>query len=162
MNKMLVSAAAGLLLPIANAANPPALKEGLWSVHTVSTDNPGSRKSEGSYRLCRDHAYDLSSQALAKKVKGCTLVNESSQSGKYAIEMHCTSGGSVIESKGTTTFQGDTSAHSESHAKYTPAMAGIGEITMIMDQKYVGSCPAGAKPGDRIDADGRVTHLGIH
>ena len=40
------------------------------------------------------------------------------------------------------------------------AMGGISETTTIMDQKYVGSCPAGTKPGDRIAADGRITHSG--
>jgi hypothetical protein len=71
-------------------------------------------------------------------------------------------GATVIETKGTATFSGDTSTHSESHATYTPAMAGISEMTMIQDQKYVGSCPAGAQPGDRINADGTVIHLGKH
>ena len=37
-------------------------------------------------------------------------------------------------------------------------MGGVSETTMIMDQKYVGSCPAGAQPGDITYADGRVTH----
>jgi len=27
---------------------------------------------------------------------------------------------------------------------------------MIMDQKYVGSCPAGTQPGDLTNADGRL------
>jgi hypothetical protein len=49
MKKMLASAAAALVLPIANAANPPDVKEGLWSVHTQSIDNPGDKKREGTY-----------------------------------------------------------------------------------------------------------------
>jgi hypothetical protein len=68
-------------------------------------------------------------------------------------------GSTVIDSKGTATFQGDSAAHSETHATYSPAMAGLSETTMIMDQKYVGACPAGAVAGDRIAADGRITHL---
>jgi hypothetical protein len=34
----------------------------------------------------------------------------------------------------------------EIRATETPAMGGASEITMIMDQKYVGRCPAGAQP----------------
>jgi hypothetical protein len=157
--KMLASAAATLVLPIANAANPPEVKEGLWSIHTQSIDNPGNKKSEGTYTLCRNHAYDQAAQARAKTTKGCTL-SESFEGGKYSSQSHCVVGSTVIESKGTVTFQGDTATHSETHATYTPAMAGVSETTMIMDQKYVGSCPAGAVPGDRIGADGKVTHLG--
>lgn len=74
--------------------------------------------------------------------------------------MRCVIGETVILSKGTVTFQGDTSAHSVSHATYTPAMGGLSETTMIMDQKYVGSCPAGIRPGDRVQQDGTVVHLG--
>jgi hypothetical protein len=84
------------------------------------------------------------------------------QAGKYLSETHCVVGNTVIDSKGTTTFQGDTAFHSESRATYTPPVGGISEMTMIMDQTYVGSCPAGVLPGDRTDANGRVTHLGKH
>lgn len=156
----LASAAAALLLPVANAADAPDLKEGLWSIHTQSVDSPGNKKTEGTYSLCRNHAYDLAARAKAKNVKGCTTVSESFQGGKYSSEMHCVTAGTTIESKGTSTFQGDTSTHTESHATFSPAMAGVSETTMIMDQKYVGSCPAGAVAGDRIDASGKVMHLG--
>jgi hypothetical protein len=154
----------GILLPlgIALAANAPSLKEGLWSVHTVTINNPGNQKSEGTVSICRSHAYDESVEALAKNMKGCTTISESFEGGKRSVDMRCTVATSVIETKGKTTFDGDTSAHSEIHATYTPAMAGISEMTMIQDQKYVGSCPAGVQPGDRISADGTVMHSQRH
>jgi hypothetical protein len=40
-------------------------------------------------------------------------------------------------------------------------MGGASEITM-MDQKYVGRCPAGAQPGDLTTADGKTIHLWKH
>ena len=164
MKKILVSAAATLwlLIGIANASDPPELKEGLWSVHTQSIDNPGSNKSDGTYTLCRNHAFDQSGLAIAKSVKGCTTVSESFQGGKGSKETRCVAAGSVIASKETYTYQGDTSFHSESHATFTPALGGVSETTKIVDQKYVGSCPAGAQPGDRTNADGRVIHIGKH
>jgi hypothetical protein len=158
--KMLVSAVA--FWALASAANPPELKEGLWSAHTQSVASPGNKKSDETYTLCRNHAYDQSVQALAKSMKGCTTVSEGFQGGKYSADLHCVVAGTAIESKSTTTYQGDTSAHSESHAIYAPAMAGISEMTMIMDHKYLGSCPAGAQPGDQTNADGSVIHLGKH
>jgi hypothetical protein len=36
------------------------------------------------------------------------------------------------------------------------------DSTMTMDQKYLGSCPAGVQPGDLTSADGKVTHLWNH
>jgi hypothetical protein len=150
-----------LLLPmgIAIATNHPDLKEGLWSVHSQTINNPGDKKSEGSFTLCRSHSSDQAVEAHAKSMKGCTVSSESFQANKYAMEMHCTVGATVIDSKGTTTFNGDTSTHSETHATYTPAMPGVSEMTMIQDQKYMGSCPAGVLPGDRTNADGTVIHL---
>ncbi len=162
MKKMLVSAAVVLVSSIANAANPPDVREGLWSIHSQTISNPGNKKSEGTYTLCRSHAYDQSVQALANNLKGCTKVSESVQGGTHSSEIHCVFAGTVVESKGATTFQGDTSTHSETHATYTPAMGGVSEMTMIMDQKYVGSCPSGTQPGDKTNADGTVIHLGKH
>lgn len=151
-----------LLIGIAKAANPPEQKEGLWSVHKQSIDNPGNNQSESTSTICRSHAYDDYVRSLAMNKKGCTRVSESFEGGKYSVELRCVEGGTVVQSKGTTTYQGDTSTHSETHATYSPALAGITEITMIMDQKYVGSCPAGMQPGDLKDANGNVNHLWRH
>jgi len=155
---LLAVSAAALVLPAARAADPQELKEGLWQIHTQTTDNPGGKKSEGTYSLCRDHAYDNAVRARAKQVKGCTVTDESLTGGKYSAESHCVVAGTTIDTKSTTTSQGDTAFHSESHSTYSPAMYGVNESTMVMEQKYVGSCPAGAKPGDRVNADGTVMH----
>jgi hypothetical protein len=164
MNKKLLPAAAAFLLGIgtASAVDPPEMKEGLWSIHRQTVDNPGNKKVESTSTICRSHAYDQHVESLAKSVKGCTPTSQSFQGGKYSSASHCVVGGTVIESRGTATYQGDTSAHSETHATYSPAMDGVSETTMVMDQKYVGSCPAGVQPGDMTSADGRITHLWKH
>jgi len=165
MKRILVYAVGTLLLSIgiAKAANPPELKEGLWSIHTQSIDNPGNKKTESTSTICRSHAYDEYVHSLAKSTKkGCTMVSESLEGGKYSVEMNCEKTGTVVHTKGTTTYQGDTAAHGETHATYTPALAGISETVMIMDTKYVGGCPAGIQPGDMTSSDGRVNHLWKH
>ena len=148
MKRMLISATMTLLISLgtANAVDPPQQKEGLWSIHMQSTDNPGSKKTDSSSTICRNHAYDDHVRSVAKNIKGCTTVNENYQGGKYSVEMHCVQSGTVVDTKGTVTYQGDLAAHSENHATYTPAMGGVSDTTMIMDQKYLGSCPAGAQP----------------
>jgi len=159
-NRMLVSAAAALVLPLANAADAPEMKEGLWSIRTQTIDSPGNKKSDSTRTLCRNHAYDKSVEALAKTVKGCTKLNETVEGGKISSAMHCVVAGTTIDTKQTGTIAGDTSSHSEIHTTYSPAFGGVTESTMIQDQKYVGSCPAGAQPGDMTNADGTVIHLG--
>jgi Protein of unknown function (DUF3617) len=164
MNQTLIFSAAALLLAIgtAYAVDPPEMKEGLWSIHSQTVDNPGNKTSSAAYTLCRSHAYDQSVRVAAKAVKGCTTVSESLQGGKYSNVTRCVVANTVIEGKGTTTSQGDSSFRTESHSTYTPPLYGVGETTMIMDQKYLGSCPAGVQPGDRTSADGKVIHLGKH
>jgi hypothetical protein len=163
MKKTFISAAviSWLAIGIANAVDPPQVKEGLWSIQRHTVDNPGNKKTDSTSTLCRNHAYDQHAQSLAKDLKGC-LVTESFQGGKYSSKSHCVIGGTVLQSVGTVTYQGDTAAHSESHATYTPAMGGINETTMIVDQKYLGNCPAGVQPGDLTNADGTVAHLWKH
>ena len=160
MTKMVVCIGA-ILLPmgIAFATNHPDLKESLWSVHTQTINNLGGQKNEGSFTLCLSHSSDQAVEAHAKNMKGCTVSSESFEGNMYSIEMRCTVGTTVIETKGTTTFGDDTSTQSEAHATYTSALAGIGELTMIQDQKYMGSCPAGVLPGNRTNADGTVIPL---
>ena len=148
-----------LSIGIANAADAPELKEGLWSIHKQSIDNPGNKKSDTTSTICRNHAYDQHVKSLSKERKGCT-VKESVMAGKHINEAHCLIAGTMIESKGTSTFQGAIATHSEFHTTYTPAFSGIKESTTIMDQKYIGACPAGSQPGDLTTAGGKVTHLG--
>jgi Protein of unknown function (DUF3617) len=164
MKTMLVLAATALLLLIgtAYAADLPELKEGLWSVHKQTTTNPENSKSDTTSTICRNHAYDQHVRSLMKSMKGCSVVSESLQGGTYVLETRCEITGTMVDSKGTVTSQGDNATHSETHATYTPAMAGISEMTIIMDQKYVGSCPAGVQPGDITQADGRVSHTWKH
>jgi hypothetical protein len=93
-----------------------------------------------------------------KKV-GCTTLKEDWQGSIYSVDSHCIVAGTAVDSKGTVTYIGDTSARSETRATYTPALGGVSETTMIMDQKYVGSCPAGGQPGDLTTADAKSNSL---
>jgi hypothetical protein len=164
MKRMLVFAAVLLLLSngAANAADPPAMKEGLWSIRNQSVNNPGNKKTENTATVCRSHAYDQDTLQSAKAIKGCKTLSESLQGNEYSIHTQCAIAGTVIDSKSTVTFKGDTGSHSENHATYSPALGGISEMTLIQDQKYVGSCPAGVKPGDVTQPDGTVVHTWKH
>ena len=163
MTTTLASAiAAGVLLVAAGSvASHPQLKEGLWSVHTRSS-SPGRKPTEGSYSICRSQAFDEHTESLAKAMKGCTTVSDKSAGDKESLEMRCLIGPTVIVSKSTVTIQGNISTHAEVITTYTPALEGTSEDRMIMDQKYVGKCPAGTGPGDRTNRDGVVTHLWKH
>lgn len=158
MKKGMIPAVIVASLAVAHAANAPEMKEGLWSVHTTVIS--GSAKNEGSFTLCRSHAFGESVENREKDVLKCNVLRETHEAGKYSSETHCTAGGIAIDTKETITFQGDTEFHSEAHSTTTTSTGSPTEMTMIHDQKYLGSCPAGVQPGDRVNADGTVIHLG--
>jgi hypothetical protein len=162
MKRAMVSAGGIFLLAMrfAVAAEEPELKEGLWSVHTQATTNPGGKKAVANYTICRNHAFDQTVRQRAKAQKTCTMATEILSAGKYSSKSHCVVAGTTIDTTATTTYQGDTATHSESHGVYTPATPDIADVTMSMDQKYLGSCPARLHPGDRTNSDGSVVHLG--
>jgi hypothetical protein len=146
-----------LVLPMAAALaiDLPPWKEGLWEIRTQTTSNPGNKKSDGTVKLCRDHAYDKAAEDLLKKMKECTITWDAAGAGKFVSASRCTVNGTVIVSKGTSSYQ-STSVHTETHTTYTPAFFGTIDETTIQDQAYVSSCPAGMKPGDRISSDGTM------
>jgi hypothetical protein len=154
MRKIVIISTATLLLTVARAADPPELKEGLWEIRGQRIENPGSKRTDFTYRLCRNHAYDKAMDALVKNVKDCTTAFDSLGGGRYSSESRCTVENTVIVSKGTYTYESSTTTRSESTATYTPALHGKTDETMIQDQNYVGKCPAGMNPGDRVKVDG--------
>ena len=160
MQKVLLAVAAtGLVLLMAGPTDPPSVKEGLWSIHTETITNPTGKKTETSYTLCRSHAFDDSMRAAEKAMKGCNTVSESLQNGNYASEIQCKMGSTTVDSKGTTTYTGDTATHGETQVSYSPAMGGVTGSVIVTDSKYTGACPDGTVPGDRTNADGTVIHL---
>jgi hypothetical protein len=160
MNKPSIIAATVLLLSVAHAADPPPLQEGLWEVRGRSVENPGGKVTNFSYRLCRNHAFDAAMDAQVKNARECRTSFDDLGGGKFASSSSCSLGGRVIESKGTYTYESMTSTRTESHATYTPAFNGKTEETLLQEQRYLGDCPAGVNPGDRIMSDGSVQRYG--
>jgi hypothetical protein len=149
MKKLLLFVVATLAIPIgaAYAIDHPPTKEGLWLVRIQTTDNPGGKTTESTMKVCRDHASENAGEAVMRNMHGCTISNESLSGNVYSLGMHCAIAGTVMESKATTVFKSDAAVHSVSHISYSPAMNGMVNETSISDQTYLGTCPAGVKPG---------------
>jgi hypothetical protein len=139
---------------------PPKLKGGLWEIRGQSVEKPLGTKTEFSYQLCRDHAYDTAQEAQLKSVKGCNTVLKNLGNGTFTSASNCKVGVTVIGSQGITVFKNDVATHSETHATYSPPLKGKAEETMTEDQQYLGACPLGMRPGDTRGADGIVRHHG--
>jgi hypothetical protein len=158
MNKSVALAFGSFVLGvgISAAADPPQMKEGYWQILTVTISNPGNKKIDGKETICRTHAYDQYAQDAAKKrsQNTCRMLTDSFSGGVYTVEQECTVAGSKVHSKTVTTPKGDSAIHAETHTTNTPALYGVAESTMTMDQTYIGACPAGVQPGDIFGAAG--------
>jgi hypothetical protein len=144
-----------VLLSIARAADPPPLQEGLWEISGLSIQNPGGKRTDFKYQLCRNHAYDTAMDALVKNAKGCTTSFDDMGGGQFASSSSCSVEGTQIVSKGTYTYQSMTATRSDSYATYSPPYKGKSDEHIVQEQHYIGACPSGMKPGDRIT--GHVT-----
>jgi hypothetical protein len=164
MKKTVALASLLFLSAMAQAADPPARKEGLWQRHNVQTENPGNKQDEYTQMTCRNHEFDQYEQALVKELMSRTTctVTESEKGNAYQSNQVCHVAGTTIDRKETTTYLGDAAIHFESHATLTPAMAGVTERTLVADEKYLGACPAQLQPGDMTSADGKIHHLWRH
>jgi hypothetical protein len=148
------SVAAWLSLTAGCANGPPKLKEGFWEIRGQRVENPGNKRSDFTYKLCRDHALDRAADSMLRNVKDCNTVLKKLGDGKYSSASTCQVAGVTIVSTGTSAYKGDESIHADTHAAYTPAFNGNTEEALTEDQQYIGKCPAAMKPGDRLNPDG--------
>jgi hypothetical protein len=117
MKRFLLPPIAVMYMALAvHAADPPPLKEGLCSIHTVTTDEPGNKKTEGTRSVCRNHAYDDRVRAQAAR-----KIHSDNYSGlKYESESECVIQGSTVHTKGTATDGGDNGTAQREHHYLQP------------------------------------------
>ena len=151
-----------LLVPVLSALigisgadefKPPPMKDGLWETHSRQTQQ-GKIVFDTSVKMCQSKELTKSKQSSGEELRkrdGCTSAVTQPSPNTYAEESRCAKGpnaGSVTRI--IYTYQGDTASHMEMHTN-----DGKSEAVMIMDAKYLGSCPSGMKPGDAVMADGK-------
>ncbi len=129
------------------------MKDGLWETHSTQTQQ-GKTVFDTSVKMCRSKELTNSMQSSGEELRkknACTSAVTQPSPNTYAEESRCAKGpnaGSVT--KITYTYQGDTASHTEMHMN-----DGKTETVMVIDAKYLGSCPAGMKPGDVVMPDGK-------
>jgi hypothetical protein len=136
----------------ADEFKPPPMKDGLWETHSTQIQQ-GKTVFDTSVKMCQSKELTKSMQSngeeLRKKNK-CTSTVAQPSPNTYVEESRCAEGPNASSvTKIIYTFQGDIASHMEMHMN-----EGQSETVMIMDSKYLGSCPADMKPGDAVMADG--------
>lgn len=137
----------------ADEIKPPPTKEGLWETRSAQTQQ-GKTVPDKPVQMCQSKELTKSMQASAEEIRKkneCTSSVTQPSPNTYVEESRCAKGpnaGSVT--KVIYTHQGDTASHTEMHMN-----VGKAETVMVIDAKYLGSCPASMKPGDLM-IDGKI------
>ena len=145
---------AGIGMAGADEFKPPPTKEGLWETHSTQVQQ-GKTVSDRSVKMCQSKELTKSLQSDGEEMRKrneCTSRVTQPSPNTYVEENRCAKGpnaGSVT--KVVYTYQGDTASHTEMHTNDSKS-----ETVMIIDAKYLGSCPAAMKPGDVVTADGKT------
>lgn len=133
----------------------PPMKDGLWETHSLRT-HEGKTVTDSSVKVCQSQELTKSTQSMGDEVRKrdqCASTVSQPSANTYVEESRCAKGanaGSVT--KVIYTFQGDTNSRMEMHIHEHNDKS---ETVMVMDMKYLGSCPVDMKPGDAITADGK-------
>jgi hypothetical protein len=148
--KIALAVAALLLAGSCWADEPdlPYFKAGLWQA--TSSHTAAGKTTQTSMKLCQSRdtqKKDRDFSATLRKNSKCTYKVSHPSANTYVTENQCPAGQPT--SKSTMTFQGDSAYRLEMHQT-----AGSQESVMVIDAKYVSSCPADMKPGDVIMPDG--------
>jgi hypothetical protein len=130
----------------ADDIKPPPMKDGLWETHSTQIQQ-GKTVSDQSVKMCQSKELTKSMRSDGEELRKkneCTSSVSQTSTNTFAEESRCAKGPNAgTVTKVVSTYQGDTASHMEMHMN-----AGKSETVMIMDAKYLGSCPAGMKPGD--------------
>ena len=133
----------------AGSYSPMTQKPGLWEV-TQNMASMGNMKI--STKMCVDATMTdkMASYGMGNQAKDTDCSNKSiNRTADGAdISMTCTSSGRTTDMHMTIKRVSDTEFTESMDAKMTPAVAGHDTVSMTMDGKWLGACPAGMKGGD--------------
>lgn len=133
-------AAGSLLLTVAALADEPSVRQaGEWQVTTIG---PGG-KANPPKSYCYGQA---SITDLMKSMGVCSKRDISTIGTRTTVDAICTKGTQQVTAHMTITAASDTSRHAQLQFIYSPPIAGMSNIDIISDSKWLGPCPNGEKP----------------
>ena len=133
----------------AGAAELPFRKAGLWGMKVVRT---GSPLPEMTMQHCTDETTDKQmSTAFSPLSKEICSKNDVLQTATgYATDSVCSVGGAAMTSHSDVTgdFNSAYTVKTTTHSDRGPA--GLHDVTMAIEAKYLGACKPDQKPGDIV------------
>lgn len=138
-----------MVAPGAGAAELPIRKAGLWEMKVMRT---GSPMPEMTMQHCTDETTDkqmsTASSPMSKEI--CSKNDIQQTATGYATDSVCSVGGASMTSHSDITgdFNSAYTVKTTSHSDRGPA--GLHDVTMAIEAKYLGACKPDQKPGDIV------------
>jgi hypothetical protein len=123
----------------------PKRKAGLWEMKT-SGGPVGSR----TVQQCIDAATDDLLRIRSNEGQNCSRPVVERDGARYKVRSNCDSNGVKSTVDGEYTMSGDSEYTGDMKMTFDPPMAGVSEMNMKMEGKWVGACKPGMKPGDMV------------
>jgi hypothetical protein len=147
----LIAAIAFLRMP-AYAAEPPSLREGLWTVHIVVTDGSTKKTTERNYIECRNHASDKAAEEAAAHTPMYSIISDTFQDGTRRLIISVHAKDRTVEAKSVMTYTGDTAFRTVAHTILTFTTGASISYDGVTEAKFIGACPDRLKPGQREES----------
>lgn len=130
----------------ATALELPQQKPGLWQTTMKGEKVPGGARS---YNMCLDAAFlaEAKASADAHLKNDCSKSDVRMQGSTWISESTCTFSGTHVVGHTETSFSGDNAFHTEVTSSSESQKHGKTTSVMIVDNKYLGPCAPGQKPG---------------
>jgi hypothetical protein len=131
------------------ASDFPARRAGLWDV-TVTMES--MKLPARTNTMCIDAATDarLMNLGMASRDAKCTQMTVSGIGSTRVVDSVCHMNGGTQKNHIVMTFSGNGAYHMDMRSHFAPPIEGHGDSHIVQDAKWVGSCPAGMKPGDMM------------
>jgi hypothetical protein len=129
----------------ASADEFPRRKAGLWEMKT--TGGPfGAR----TVQQCIDAATDDLLRTQSNEGQNCSRPAVERSGSRYRVQTSCENSGIRSTIDANYTMSRDTDYSGDMKMTFDPPMAGVAEMNMKMNGRWVGACKPGMKPGDVV------------
>ena len=124
---------------LAGLAEAQTRMAGEWQVRVVAEN--------GKRGWPRNYCYSQGSVAdVARDMGDCSRTKISTLGNKTTIDAICPVGTRQASFHTTITSKSPTAYHTEMRFTYSPPEAGVGEVHMMSDARWLRPCPMGMKP----------------
>jgi hypothetical protein len=135
-----------LCATVAAAADEfPRRKPGLWEMKTT-----GGPVGARTVQQCIDAATDDLLRVRSNEGQNCSRPVVEKSGTLYKVRTRCETNGIKSTVDGEYTMSADTSYTGDMKMTFDPPMAGVSEMNMKMEGRWVGACRTGMKPGDVV------------